>query len=568
MQKEQLDTKNIWENLKSDERQVKDFYGWHRDKSHDPFRVLEDEDDEFLFFLEAFDEEVRRLHDEDISDLTTQQLKFFPIVETGTHIGFLRDEDAPNMGDLRTQLSQNILISGAVVSHSKLPLHIGLYSSNNTLKKGMSGGYFQIGQELFPISKGVNNGFLYGSPGVSDAYFNENVLLLAKLKLLEGVLPDILNERLELLVPLLSSEIRESITEVQGMPKEVISKKLELLGGAIEESMCDKELSEEEFKAVNDFCSIRKVYKNHLPNLSSTLFRQLEERKKEIRLDKNLLHPCLTVLDLCSKDMKEKTGIGLEEIDQEFKMYKSVFERKDLSLADQVLLIQEKQINQVFEGTGIQHVSVDVVQVVKKMLLKSFKDKKGFWYRIFSDEKKFSSFQQALSETKSGWTKEHSPFVLVKKDKGTSRLVPILKEKIPSHRPEDLIEGLEKDIIIPSTGLMLLVLQSVGLTMYGGVMQADTLTQISKKFSGFLVDIGENIMKKKVDDSPSHMMMLGLIAVEEEKDRPLKMRKIASQPLNVRKGFMEKIPYMPMKVLARQGDVCLSTYLRSKGYWK
>ena len=152
--------------------------------------------------------EILRVFGSNAAALAKAELDRSPVLETGTHLGFINDTDVGHKtGDLRSRLNQNILISAALAKDSGAKVHLGLYGSNVSMSHPMSGGAFQIGDFVFPANRpaAINSATLYATDKISDEYFNDSLLLAAKLKQLRKMTPDngFLQEKLTfLLAPL------------------------------------------------------------------------------------------------------------------------------------------------------------------------------------------------------------------------------------------------------------------------------------------------------------------------------------------------------------------------------
>ena len=65
--------------------------------------------------IETIFENTKKLYGEAIAYDISNQLRTFPVMETGTHLAFLRDYDTPKKSETRSLLNQNILISAALM---------------------------------------------------------------------------------------------------------------------------------------------------------------------------------------------------------------------------------------------------------------------------------------------------------------------------------------------------------------------------------------------------------------------------------------------------------------------
>ena len=99
--------------------------------------------------------------------------------QSGTHLAFLRDYDSPQKDDLRSRLNQNVLISSALMRGMGQRYHVGIYGSNVTLNHPCSGGFFQLGDEIFPVTmlNQIGQVCLYDAPAMKNDHFNSSLPL-------------------------------------------------------------------------------------------------------------------------------------------------------------------------------------------------------------------------------------------------------------------------------------------------------------------------------------------------------------------------------------------------------
>lgn len=478
------------------------------DKTKDlPQRVFGTDRD---LFLSVIGEEVARLYqDSDLADQVVAQLKEFPVLENGTHLSFFKTHDTPDGDDLRARLGQNIVISAGVCKAQGYPLHIGAYASNASLRKSSSAGYFQLGKRLFPIAKNsiFQNSFLLGLGPISKEYFNETVCLIAKLDLLGRYLAT-----------------KEAVT-----PEEEITRK------TVQDLLCPLSGKNPTYAGVEN------AYKNY-------------NKKKIQALEAAFVQYQPLV--------KEKYGVGFVEIEQSYHELAPIFERDDLTLADQTALIQSKQINGLLEGTGITHVEIDSARVAQLFLKKALQNPDSFWYHLFSNAQDFSRFQQALSGLRSGWEETESPFNQFtydpkKKAYGIRRL-PLAA--FP-HTPEATLDALEKQEIIPSCVLTVLLFQSAGLVAHGGYFQSSYATTALSRFQNFLKESGAESQAQALSHLPVDLIFLSLGTEVDAKGRPLTLPEIARLPLAERQGILNRVAtYSPVQALNNTAPI-LNLYL-------
>lgn len=440
--------------------------------------------------LEIIHESINHLYGNTIANDVARQLKDFPVMETGTHLAFLRDYDTPKKDETRSLLNQNVLISAALMKASQQKYHIGFYGSNVSLVHPCGGGYFQLGDELFPVDavKLIRKGVLYQSKKIPDAYFNEEILLTAKLKMLHDVIQIALQDE--------NMPYRDKYTATQKIISQVLQG------------------SDAQHVAI--------------------AYNSLKETKK------NLIQDAFSPLSYIAK---KTYGYTFNDIDAQYEELKAVFERKDLNtLSEQVALVQTQTINNVLKDTGVTHISIDGTDISRKFLIKALKNKNSIWYKIFSNPEKFKKFQQELTGIRAAWKVGESPFVGVGNEKGISKFFNFSLDALP-HDPNTLIDMLEKKKIVPSSALICLICQSANVLAHGGFFQSTYSLKMKKAFQRVLTAINEPMRSKTLEKMPVDFMLLSLGAVvSKETKKPLKLSEIARLSTKARTEIVDQIP--------------------------
>lgn len=459
--------------------------------------------------LETIYEEVTRLYDKNIAKDVVEQLTYLPIMETGTHLAFLRDYDSPKKDETRSLLNQNILISGALMKKAGAKYHIGFYGSNVSLIHPCGGGYYQLGDTLFPVSNNnkIRKNILYQTDRISNEYFNETVLISAKLNLLDKTLDTILKQK-----------------DCPHKEKYEVAKKIVT-----------------HLTAANDLKTLQ------------TSYASLKQGKKQ------LIEETLKELNGVTKKI---SGLSFDDVDEEYQSLKAVFERDDLkTLSDQTAIYQTATLNRIFKNTGILHLTVDGTDISRKFLIKALQDENSLWSKIFSNPQTFNQFQKALSGIRAAWKEDESPFIGTIKEKGLTKSFPVKLEKL-SHDKETLIELLKSKQIAPSSAMTCLITQSANILAHGGFFQSTYAEKMKQAFQGFLTQINEQSLTKKLDHMPVDLMFLSLGVIAETKTKkPLKLSEISKLPSDRLAHIIQAIPHIgaAKSVLATAG--ILNTYL-------
>lgn len=476
-----------------------------------PLKQVKTETVERKLLKESIFDEVARLYGTQTAQEILEQLNYFPVVETGTHLAFMRDTDGTSLSDLRSCLNQNVLISGALMRNAGQKYHIGVYGSNVTLNHSCSGGFFQLGSEIFPVTilKNVNQYCLYQAPSIKEEFFNPTLKLITKLRMLSAVLADIHEP-------------------VQGMP--VVQKV--------------KKLTEQLLGPVKDFKSNYKAVQYQFDTFSDSCRIHIE-----------------SAFEYFEPKIKEKFGYDFADIEAQYQALDSVFSRKELSLPEQVALVQSSQLNQLFEGTGMHHVSVDAVEVVRQFFIKSLQEPTSFWSRVFSNKEKFNQFQKAFVGIRSSWKEDESPFD-VALTKEFCKIRP-LKRDIFDHSVEKTIELLKNKEIVASSALMMLSFQSAGILAHGGFFQTKYAKEIQNQFQSFLKTQNEPLVEANVNVLESDTVLLSLSVLNGTDGRPLKLSTLARGTQQQRLGLMNMIPNYATCAAVKNALPVLSQYLDS-----
>lgn len=448
-------------------------------------------------FINAVKEEAERLYSKDTVQEICEQISGFPVAETGTHLAFLRDYDTQRKDDLRSRLNQNVLISSALMRHMGQKYHIGIYGSNVSLNHPCGGGFFQLGDEIFPVTsiKNINQFSLYDAPKIEQKHFNDSVLMTAKLKMLNEVLTD------------------EIINKTPSPRREMLAKTKKIIASLLDpvkDGKTNYEIVCKKFNTLN--ANNQGFIKSAMLSLSAEAYK--------------------------------KYGYTFSDIDKQYQELKEVFDRQDLKLPDQVALVQSKTINQALNGTGIKHVSLDGVEVVRKFLISALENKDSLWYKIFNNPENFKQMHKTFTDIRGSWKENESPFDYVRKDKGFSKPVSLPLEAI-DHKPQTILPLLKDRKIMPSCSLIILALQSCQIMAHGGFFQTTYADKIKKRFINYLKSINETERAENLEKLPVDMALLSLAVQKDKSQNPMKLSEIARMPFEKRKELMDKIPNHP-----------------------
>jgi len=356
-----------------------------------------------------------------------EELVRHPVAETGTHLGFIRDNDTGHaykvckIGDefSSSRMNQNILVSALLAKNSGAKTHVGLYCSNVFLSEDMSGGGFQIGEFTLPVNKPseLKSATLFASEKIKEDYFNTSVLLALKLKQLRKLAPQNLQDKLSMLLK----------------PLETVSTNYKTVQGNYDSINADKRVA------------IEKGFEQY----------------------------------------------NLDYLDKEYQHLKNIFaDPRAKNMADQVALAEADYINRVLEGTGIRHINVDSVAVTTEFFVRALETKGSFWHEVFSDKDCFEFFHRHLSGIRSGWAADESPFLIsrTKNGMGALRKMPTLAIE---HTPENLAPLLREGKIAPGTCLQILAAQSAGVLNHGWCFQSNYATEVKNRFEDYLCIVGK-----------------------------------------------------------------------------
>ncbi|MBR6412589.1 MAG: hypothetical protein IKS41_05470 [Alphaproteobacteria bacterium] len=465
--------------------------------------------------VDAIFSETERLYGSDTAQGVCAQITSFPVVETGTHLAFLRDYDTPLKDDLRSRLNQNVLISSALMRHSGQKYHVGVYGSNVTLNHPCGGGFFQLGDDIFPVTQlgQIGQVCLYDAPRMTGNAFNESLPLVAKLNMLNTVLTD------------------DIINKTQTPRKEMLLKTRKIINQLLTPVGHGKA----------NYGTVQKQYQS----LNVT--------------NKGFVESAFLTF---SMEAYKKYGYTFSDVDRQYRELATVFDRKDLKLPDQVALVQSKTINGALGGTDIRHISVDAVEVTRKFLISSLENKNSLWYKIFNNSESFRKMHQSFIGIRGSWKESESPFDYVVRDKGFAKCISLPLEKI-DHKPETLVPLLREKKIIPSSALIVLIFQSSGIMAHGGFFQTTYADKIKKRFVGLLTDMGETKRAQQLQQLPVDMALLSLAAVNDKTGKPMKLSEISRLPVNKRQELMDMIPQYPSCRAVTNALPTLKRYLDS-----
>lgn len=444
--------------------------------------------------IDALFQEVERLYGTETAMSACQQISAFPVVETGTHLAFLRDYDSPKKDDLRSRLNQNVLISSALMQHSGQKYHIGVYGSNVNLNHPCGGGFFQLGDDIFPVTalKQIDQVCLYDAPGISNAYFNEALPLSAKLKMLATVLTD------------------DLINQTQTPRKEMLMKTKKIVNsllGPISNGKTNYTAVAKQYNALNP--TNQNFIKTALLSLSVTAYK--------------------------------KYGYTFSDVDKQYQELQQVLERSDLKLPDQVALIQSQTINKVLDGSKIKHLSIDAIEVVRKFLISALENKESLWYKIFNNDAIFKQMHKTFVGLRGSWKENESPFDYIGRLNGFAKNISLPLDAI-DHKPEALLPLLKAKKIIPSNALMVMLFQSSSIMAHGGFFQTTYADKIKKRFISLLIKMGEINRAQQLQKLPVDMALLSLAVLKDSTGTPMKLSEISRLQPSEKKKLISSIP--------------------------
>lgn len=458
---------------------------------------------------------VEKLFGKEKAQGVISQLSQMPIVETGTHLAFLRDYDDISGDDMRSRLNQNILISSAMMKHIGAKYHIGIYGENVSFMHACSGGYYQLGNEILPIArhKTIQNACLFQAPQISEEYFSESILLLVKFKMLDKLLDEKIKQ---------TTDTTQTTDELQIKYLLNSKNKLKSLIG----------------------------YGEKNKNLLAKYFNQLKEKNK-----------ILNLFSFFAEEAKSKLGKTFKDVDKEYETLAKVFENKELNFSDQVALIQADTINKSLNGTGIEHINVANTEVCCNFLIRALENEKSIWYRIFSEPKVFNHFYKTFASIRSSWKEGESPFNVVKrKDNNYFKNIPMPLTAI-THDVETIKECLKNRQIAPSSALQILIFQTAGILAHGGFFQTVYSSQIKKELIPFLISIKEIKRAQVVAKMSVDIAFLSLAILKDATGKPMKLSEFQEIKEEKRKRIIENIPQYSAKSAVLNALPTLHQYL-------
>ena len=465
--------------------------------------------------IEAISTETERLYGPDTAKGVCAQISTFPVVETGTHLAFLRDYDTTGKDDLRSRLNQNVLISSALMRHVGQKYHVGVYGSNVTLNHPCGGGFFQLGDDIFPATQlgQIGQVCLYDAPKMDGNYFNKSIPLVAKLNMLNTVLTD------------------DIINKTQTPRKEMLLKTRKIINRLLDPVSHGK----------MNCTAVGKQYES----LNAT--------------NKNFIESAFLSFTM---EAYRKYGYTFADVDRQYRELATIFGRKDLKLPDQVALVQSKTINGALNGTDIRHISVDAVEVTRKFLISALENKDSLGYKVFNNSGNFKKMHQSFIGIRGSWKETESPFDYVGRDKGFAKCISMPLDTV-DHRPETLLPLLKEKKIIPSSALIVLIFQSAGIMAHGGFFQTTYADKIKKRFVGLLTDMRETKRAEQLQQLPVDMALLSLAAINDKTGKPMKLSEISRMPAAKRQELMDMIPHYPSCRAVTNALPTLKRYLDS-----
>ncbi len=454
---------------------------------------------EFEILLRVITQEVKRVYGAETAAGVYAQLRRIPVAETGTHLSFIRDfEDAKGCED-RPLLAQNILISAALSASVGAKYHIGLYSSCCKLTNPCSGGYYQLGTSVYPVttSRKLKSSELYLTEGISEQFFNETILFGEKLKMLYGLAPYRCGFCEAMLVPLQKAQYDN------------FQKAIDRLSTKLHEQI-------------------------------KKMFIEFEDKAREVY------------------------GFGFTDVDKQYDELKTVFGRSDLSLAEQVTLIQTADIQKALPKDGIRHLTIDAARVITRFFEKCMRDKDTVWYQIFADDEKRQAFCAAFHGVRSAWKEGESPFDRSETKDGFGRVSARSMDTV-SHTPEQIAADLAEQKIFPGTALVVLGFYSASFLAHGGFFQSNYGKEAQGRFVNYLKQNGFERHAAAVEPLPAELILLSLAgAVKKEEDgttRPLKLTEIMRLPETSKDWIFKSLPYLSGRETFENAATVLRRYL-------
>ncbi len=468
---------------------------------------------EFEIMCNCIVAEVNRLYGAEKAVGVYKQLQHLPVVETGTHLSFIRDYEGINGYEERPLLSQNILISSALMASAGCKYHLGVYLSGCNLTNPCSGGYYQLGTSVYPVTNKKNMGAqLYLTNGISDKFFNPMVLWVEKIKMLYG---------------LWTQQMKTKNLNIGGSQSKLLTFINQTIAAG-EEGKYDK-------------------VQNLLDHVNGNHRQLIESQFVELE-----------------KQAYATYGIGFSDVDKQYEELRQVFERTDLSLADQVALIQTNDIQKILPENGIEHLTIDATRVINQFFEKCMNDKESVWYQIFADTEKRNTFCSSFYGIRTGWKEDESPFDMTINLKGYGHSKS-MAETMFEHTPEKIAYHLSTQEITPSTGLVLMGFLSASVLAHGGFFQSNYGKDFQGRFVEYLKNAGLNHSAAAVEPIPAEMILLSLGAVVKKTEnggkKPLKLTEIMRLSNDKKEIIMKAVPYLSGQKAFENTAGILSAYL-------
>jgi hypothetical protein len=171
---------------------------------------------------------------------------------------------------------------------------------------------------------------------------------------------------------------------------------------------------------------------------------------------------------------------------------------RPVSYADQAIVVQKFLMDEIMPE-GIEHMTWDISQVSKQLMIEAFKDETSTFYKIFSNPELRDQFTEQLGNIGIGWTynehEKNAPFMAVRKSsKGLLRPDKIPYDKCRDYlTPEKIIQGLENNEIIPVLGLdVIFTIAECGFMFHGGMFQCQYAPEYAQKMANILDNMGLN----------------------------------------------------------------------------
>ncbi len=456
---------------------------------------------------------VHRLYGAVKADAVRAQFQKMSVVETGTHLSFLRDYDNIEKDSLRSRLNQNVIISAALMERLGQKYHIGLYGSNVALSSSCSGGYFQLGDDLFPVNgvRLMQQAPLYKAPAISSEYAHVAVIKIAQFKML---------------APLLD----QNISHLPDSPEKNLKKKIQNI--------------------LNQIIVASDSPKNNPANIGQLLDRLNPVNRQQID----------QMMNEFNSECQKKYHRTFDDVEKEYQSLKKIFDLQNVSLSHQVALIQNNQINQILDGMDIEQISLDGFDIGRDFFAQALKNPNSVWYKIFSDDKMMQKFQQGFIGIRGSWKEGEAPFDYVASKKDYVKINP-LPVKAMVAQPQTLADALDRGEIVPSCALLMMGFQSALTVAHGGYFQTVYSSKIKKSFCHFLSEAGMHGYSKKIEPISADIALLSLSAMNDDDHLPMKLSEIARMNEADRLRWIRSVPDMSGQELVKNALPVLNTYL-------